>query len=535
MYTNFCWAYDSFGNRTWQVQSTASISGDGASCSPQSAASNSGYNRLYTASNQVDHDVTLTGTNVGSPVTYDPLGSGNVIEDGANGLAPQHGYLYDAEDRICAVELPPAIVGQPNQMIQYLYDADGNRIGKGTITVWSCNIDQPNGFQLTNEYVLGQAGEQVTEFATADITPANPTGWAHTNAYAGGQLVATYDTAGNTLTYQTAALHYQIADWLGSRRVQTNAAGMVEYGYLSLPFGDGLTPVPNPNCLSTNYCYSEDPTEHHFTGKERDSESGNDYFGARYYASNMGRWMSPDWSAKEDPIPYAHLDDPQSLNLYSYVLNNPLAEPDLDGHGCPPDCGDPTAPTAVAPPPPSLLDRFRDFNVAMANKAVELLNHPVIQAYLSVIPGLGPEAGAVEEVESGVAGGFADAAAFNKFSSTLSSGLGNIDAGGSAFLTGSAVTGKSFTTGAAFDVGRVSDFDVAVVSPKLLGEAKDLGLGLRSGGARTGPLDANALKSLGLSNLSQTLSKQAGRPVNFMVYGTEDALKARGNPYIPLK
>ena len=52
----------------------------------------------------------------------------------------------------------------------------------------------------------------------------------------------------------------------------------------------------------------------------------------------MGRFMSPDWSAKEDPVPYAHLDDPQSLNLYAYVHNNPLAKADLDGHGCPPDC-----------------------------------------------------------------------------------------------------------------------------------------------------------------------------------------------------
>jgi RHS repeat-associated protein len=33
-----------------------------------------------------------------------------------------------------------------------------------------------------------------------------------------------------------------------------------------------------------------------FTGKERDNESGLDYFGATYYASNMGRWMSPDWA-----------------------------------------------------------------------------------------------------------------------------------------------------------------------------------------------------------------------------------------------
>ena len=71
-----------------------------------------------------------------------------------------------------------------------------------------------------------------------------------------------------------------------------------------------------------------------YTGKERDTESGNDYFGARYYASSMGRWMSPDWSAKYEPVPYAKLGDPQTLNLYSYVLNNPLTHFDPDGHAC---------------------------------------------------------------------------------------------------------------------------------------------------------------------------------------------------------
>jgi RHS repeat-associated protein len=64
-------------------------------------------------------------------------------------------------------------------------------------------------------------------------------------------------------------------------------------------------------------------TFQHITGKERDAESGNDYFEARYYSSNLGRFMSPDWSAKEEPIPYAKMDDPQSLNLYSYVRDNP--------------------------------------------------------------------------------------------------------------------------------------------------------------------------------------------------------------------
>jgi RHS repeat-associated protein len=67
-----------------------------------------------------------------------------------------------------------------------------------------------------------------------------------------------------------------------------------------------------------------------YTGKERDSESGNDYFGARYYASSMGRFMSPDpgWFLSMD------LTNPQSLNLYSYVLNNPLSFTDPSGMEC---------------------------------------------------------------------------------------------------------------------------------------------------------------------------------------------------------
>jgi RHS repeat-associated protein len=87
----------------------------------------------------------------------------------------------------------------------------------------------------------------------------------------------------------------------------------------SLPFGDGET------CLAT-------PTEHLFTGKERDAESGNDYFEARYYSSAVGRFMSPDWSAKVEPVPYADLENLQSLNLYAYVGNNPLTHVDADGH-----------------------------------------------------------------------------------------------------------------------------------------------------------------------------------------------------------
>ena len=66
------------------------------------------------------------------------------------------------------------------------------------------------------------------------------------------------------------------------------------------------------------------------TGKERDNESGNDYFGARYYASNMGRFMSADPSG----LLYADPTNPQSLNLYSYGQNNPLINIDPNGLDC---------------------------------------------------------------------------------------------------------------------------------------------------------------------------------------------------------
>ena len=73
------------------------------------------------------------------------------------------------------------------------------------------------------------------------------------------------------------------------------------------------------------------------SGKERDAETGLDFFGARYYSGAQGRFTSPDWSAKPEPVPYAQFDDPQTLNLYAYVRNNPVAKADLDGH-CYPLC-----------------------------------------------------------------------------------------------------------------------------------------------------------------------------------------------------
>ena len=82
-----------------------------------------------------------------------------------------------------------------------------------------------------------------------------------------------------------------------------------------------------------------------FTSKERDAETGLDFFESRYYSAAQGRFTSPDefkggfldafsgqHAFQPGPLPYADLSDPQTLNKYSYVRNNPLRYTDPDGH-----------------------------------------------------------------------------------------------------------------------------------------------------------------------------------------------------------
>jgi RHS repeat-associated protein len=65
-----------------------------------------------------------------------------------------------------------------------------------------------------------------------------------------------------------------------------------------------------------------------FTGKERDAESGLDYFGARYMSSAQGRWTSPDLvNVTNDRL----LGPSSTLNKYVYGGNNPLKFTDPDG------------------------------------------------------------------------------------------------------------------------------------------------------------------------------------------------------------
>lgn len=63
------------------------------------------------------------------------------------------------------------------------------------------------------------------------------------------------------------------------------------------------------------------------TGKERDAESGLDYFGARYYGSSMGRFTSAD----PKMISRQRMFDPQQWNMYQYSRNNPITMVDPDG------------------------------------------------------------------------------------------------------------------------------------------------------------------------------------------------------------
>jgi RHS repeat-associated protein len=138
----------------------------------------------------------------------------------------------------------------------------------------------------------------------------------------------------------------------------------------------------------------------HFTGKQRDTESGLDYFGARFDPSSMGRFMSPDWSDSPGPVPYASPRNPQSLNLYVYVRNNPLSATDDDGHDpqdLPPsagECGLPcvikgligaifghessssTAPTPPTKEPPATV------RLALLWRAYQQTNDPDYKRYL---------------------------------------------------------------------------------------------------------------------------------------------------------
>jgi RHS repeat-associated protein len=210
----------------------------------------------------------------GGSYLYDA--AGNMLRDNNN-----LNYVYDVENRISSTA-----------GFTYVYDGDGNRVKKS------------NGATGTL-YWYASPGIIAESDLSGNIQ--------HEYVFFGGERIARKD-AGNQI-------FYYFSDHLKTASVVTDATGNVKNESDYYPWGGELQYANN------------DPANHYkFTGKERDQESGLDYFGARYYSSSLGRWISADWSSTPVPVPYADLHDPQTLNLYEYVGGNPASKADPDGH-----------------------------------------------------------------------------------------------------------------------------------------------------------------------------------------------------------
>lgn len=203
------------------------------------------------------------------------------------------GFCYDAAGNLLAQSAPPCssptyTYNAENELtstagVTYTYDGDGKRVEKsnGKLYWYGTSpdpLDETNASgSLTYEYI-----------------------------FFGGKRIARRDSSGN--------VDYYFADHLGTARVVTNATGTVP------PLDDSdFYPFGGQRSV-----LSSSGNTYKFTGKERDSESGLDNFGARYNSSQYGRFMSPDPMGGKRA-------DPQTLNKYSYVRNNPLNLTDPTG------------------------------------------------------------------------------------------------------------------------------------------------------------------------------------------------------------
>jgi RHS repeat-associated protein len=216
--------------------------------------------------------MTADGNNHLSGFSYDL--SGNTQSDGVNS------YAWDAESQL------KSAAG-----VNYLYDGDGRRVSKSSGKL----------------YWYGSGGEILAETDASGNATAE-------YIFFGGKRIAQVPSSGNPI--------YYVEDLLGTSRVITTNTGVVCYDADFYPYGGERS--------YTNTC----PQNYKFEGKERDTETGNDDFGARYYSNRFGRWLSADWSSVPAPVPYANLSNPQTLNLYAMVSDDPESFADLDGHKC---------------------------------------------------------------------------------------------------------------------------------------------------------------------------------------------------------
>jgi len=122
--------------------------------------------------------------------------------------------------------------------------------------------------------------------------------------YAGGQRVA---------MRENSTVYYLLTDHLGSTAITANSSGnrVAELRYKA--WGE------------TRYTYGTTPTTYRFTGQREDATIGLYFYNARYYHPALGRFISADPMVPEP-------GNPQALNRYAYVYNNPLRYTDSTGH-----------------------------------------------------------------------------------------------------------------------------------------------------------------------------------------------------------
>jgi RHS repeat-associated protein len=153
------------------------------------------------------------------------------------------------------------------------------------------------------------------------VTKAIPGGATTTYVYdAQGDLAAEYSTQPPAISCATC---YLAVDHLGSTRLLTDQNGNPVSRHDFLPFGEELMTANRTPALGYGVT---DNVMQKYTGKERDAETGLDYFGARYFSGAQRRFTSPDSPS------FSKLSYPQTWNLYAYAVNNPLSYIDPTGH-----------------------------------------------------------------------------------------------------------------------------------------------------------------------------------------------------------
>ncbi|HEY4354460.1 MAG TPA: RHS repeat-associated core domain-containing protein [Acidobacteriaceae bacterium] len=202
----------------------------------------------------------------------------------------------------------------------YTYDAAGNVWSDGT---YSYNHDAEGNVVGVSG---GTSATYVYDALNQRVETATSSGVQQFTFNRDGQRLLTLDGTGNvsseasffagerTAFYNAGAFHFEHRDWLGTERMRTGQTGMVEGAFGSLPFGDGYVATGS----------DQDPN--HFTGLDRDTETGNYHAAFRDYSPANGTWLQPDpYSGSYD------FSNPQSLNRFVYTRNNPMFYRDPSG------------------------------------------------------------------------------------------------------------------------------------------------------------------------------------------------------------